>query len=148
MTETGLKRGIGRTTLLVSALAGQHELFEADWQAVGEWMIDVADDQSPRPRDQDCKDSDCRPIGVPSGRGGSDPGLDSIREGSPLPTVRHVPVRGFDRRHRWGVWAYGGAASQETGQGSLASRVIMGTRGLKRPDLREGTINGDVKGAD
>jgi hypothetical protein len=67
MTEPGPKRGIGITTLLVSALAGQHELFDADWKAVGEWMIDVADDQSPRPRDQDCKDSDCRPIGVSSG---------------------------------------------------------------------------------
>ena len=128
MTEPGPKRGIGITTLLVSALAGQHELFEADWKAVGKWMIDVADDQSPRPRDQDCKDSDCRPIGVPSGRGGSDPGLDSIRGRISAPTVRHVPVRGFDRRHRWGVSAYGGAASRELAK-ALASRVIMGTAG-------------------
>jgi len=130
MTEPGPKRGIGITALLVSAPVGQHELFEADWQAVGEWMIDVADDQSPRPRDQDCKDSDCRPIGVPSGRGGCDPGLDSIRGRISAPTVRHVPVRGFDRRHRWGVWAYGGAASKELAKG-LSVPCHHGHSGLK-----------------
>ena len=47
MTEPGPKRGNGIPILPVSALAGQHELFEADWKAVGKWMIDVADDQSP-----------------------------------------------------------------------------------------------------
>jgi hypothetical protein len=36
------ERDVGIMTLLVGALTGQHELSEADRQAVGEWMIDHA----------------------------------------------------------------------------------------------------------
>jgi hypothetical protein len=42
------RRDIGITTLLVGALTGQHELSEADRQAVGEWMIDHADESEVR----------------------------------------------------------------------------------------------------
>jgi hypothetical protein len=37
-------RNIGITTLLIGALTGQHELSEADRQAVGEWMVNHVDD--------------------------------------------------------------------------------------------------------
>jgi hypothetical protein len=36
------KRDVGMTTLLVGALTGQHELSEADRQAVAEWMLEHA----------------------------------------------------------------------------------------------------------
>ncbi len=36
------KIDVGMTTLLVGALTGQHELSEADRQAVAEWMLDHA----------------------------------------------------------------------------------------------------------
>jgi hypothetical protein len=38
------KRDIEITTLLVGALTGQYELSEADRQAIGEWVIDHADE--------------------------------------------------------------------------------------------------------
>jgi hypothetical protein len=38
------KRDIEITTLLVGALTGQYELSEADRQAIGEWIIDHADE--------------------------------------------------------------------------------------------------------
>ena len=41
-------RDIGITTILVGALTGQHELSEADRQAVGDWMIDHAEDTEVR----------------------------------------------------------------------------------------------------
>ena len=48
-------------TLLVGALTGQHELSEADQQAVGEWIVDHANkSRSPRSSDQDSEDSDWR----------------------------------------------------------------------------------------
>jgi hypothetical protein len=42
------EQDVGIMTLLVGALTGQHELSEADRQAVGEWMIDHADDAGVR----------------------------------------------------------------------------------------------------
>jgi hypothetical protein len=49
MDVTGeLNRNIGITTLLVGALTGQHELSEADRQAVGEWMVNHVDDADVR----------------------------------------------------------------------------------------------------
>ncbi len=42
------ERDIGIMTLLVGALTGQHELSEADRRAVGEWMIDHADETEVR----------------------------------------------------------------------------------------------------
>lgn len=42
------KRDIDITTLLVGALTGQYELSEADRQAIGEWMIDHADEAGVR----------------------------------------------------------------------------------------------------
>ena len=41
-------RNIGITTILVGALTGQHELSEADRQAVGDWMIDHAEEAEVR----------------------------------------------------------------------------------------------------
>jgi hypothetical protein len=41
-------RNIGITTLLVGALTGQHELSEADRQAVGEWMVSHVDEAEVR----------------------------------------------------------------------------------------------------
>jgi len=38
------ERDVGIMTLLVGALTGQHELSEAERRAVGEWMIDHADE--------------------------------------------------------------------------------------------------------
>jgi hypothetical protein len=38
------RQDIGITTLLVGALTGQYELSEADRQAVGEWMVNHADE--------------------------------------------------------------------------------------------------------
>ena len=37
------ERDIGITTLLVGAVTGQHELTDAERQAVGEWVIDHGD---------------------------------------------------------------------------------------------------------
>jgi hypothetical protein len=49
MDGTGLpERDVGIMTLLVGALTGQQELSEADRQAVGEWMIDHANDAEVR----------------------------------------------------------------------------------------------------
>ena len=49
MDEVGeSRRDIGITTILVGALTGQHELSEADRQAVGDWMIDHAEDAEVR----------------------------------------------------------------------------------------------------
>jgi hypothetical protein len=49
MDGAGLpERDVGIMTLLVGALTGQHELSEADRQAVGEWMIDHANDAGVR----------------------------------------------------------------------------------------------------
>ena len=46
MDEVGeSRRDIGITTVLVGALTGQHELSEADRQAVGDWMIDHAEER-------------------------------------------------------------------------------------------------------
>jgi hypothetical protein len=42
------RRDIGITTVLVGALTGQHELSEADRQAVGDWMIDHAEEAEVR----------------------------------------------------------------------------------------------------
>jgi hypothetical protein len=42
------ERDVGVMTLLVGALTGQHELSEADRQAVGEWMIDHANEAEVR----------------------------------------------------------------------------------------------------
>jgi hypothetical protein len=42
------EQDVGIMTLLVGALTGQHELSEADRQAVGEWMIDHTDDAGVR----------------------------------------------------------------------------------------------------
>ena len=42
------RRDIGITTVLVGALTGQHELSEADRQAVGDWMIDHAEETEVR----------------------------------------------------------------------------------------------------
>jgi hypothetical protein len=42
------ERDVGIMTLLVGALTGQHELSEADRQAVGEWMVDHANDSGVR----------------------------------------------------------------------------------------------------
>jgi hypothetical protein len=42
------RREIGITTILVAALTGQHELSEADRQAVGDWMIDHAEEAEVR----------------------------------------------------------------------------------------------------
>jgi uncharacterized membrane-anchored protein len=42
------ERDIGVITLLVGALTGQNELSEADRQAVGEWMIDHANEAGVR----------------------------------------------------------------------------------------------------
>jgi hypothetical protein len=46
-----------------------------------------------------------------------------------------------------GAYRHMGRGISGTGQG-LSVPCHHGHRGLKRPDLREGTINGDVKGAD
>jgi hypothetical protein len=49
MDGAGLpERDVGIMALLVGALTGQHELSEADRQAVGEWMIDHANDAGVR----------------------------------------------------------------------------------------------------
>jgi hypothetical protein len=49
MDEVGeSRREIGITTILVGALTGQHELSEADRQAVGDWMIDHAQETEVR----------------------------------------------------------------------------------------------------
>ena len=49
MDEGGEPRqDIGITTILVGALTGQHELSEADRQAVGDWMIDHAEETEVR----------------------------------------------------------------------------------------------------
>jgi hypothetical protein len=49
MDEVGeSRREIGITTILVGALTGQHELSEADRQAVGDWMIDHAEETEVR----------------------------------------------------------------------------------------------------
>jgi hypothetical protein len=49
MDVTGEPNGnIGITTLLVGALTGQHELSEADRQAVGEWMVNHMDEAEVR----------------------------------------------------------------------------------------------------
>ncbi len=49
MDEVGeSRRDIGITTILVGALTGQHELSEADRQAVGDWMVDHAEDTEVR----------------------------------------------------------------------------------------------------
>lgn len=42
------RRDIGITAILVGALTGQHELSEADRQAVGDWMIDHAEETEVR----------------------------------------------------------------------------------------------------
>ena len=42
------RQDIGITTILVGALTGQHELSEADRQAVGDWMIDHAEETEVR----------------------------------------------------------------------------------------------------
>jgi len=39
---------VGIMTLLVGALTGQHELSEADQQAVGEWIVDHANEAEVR----------------------------------------------------------------------------------------------------
>ena len=44
----GPRRDIGITTILVGALTGQHELSEADRQAVGDWMVDHAEETEVR----------------------------------------------------------------------------------------------------
>jgi len=49
MDGAGLpERDVGIMTLLVGGLTGQHELSEADRQAVGEWMIDHANEAGVR----------------------------------------------------------------------------------------------------
>ena len=48
MDGAGPERDLGIMTLLVGALTGQHELSEADRQAVGEWMIDHANEAEVR----------------------------------------------------------------------------------------------------
>ncbi len=40
--KSGQNEEVGLTALLVGALTGQHELSEADRQAIGEWMVDHA----------------------------------------------------------------------------------------------------------
>jgi hypothetical protein len=42
------RQDIGITAILVGALTGQHELSEADRQAVGDWMIDHAEETEVR----------------------------------------------------------------------------------------------------
>jgi hypothetical protein len=42
------RRDIGITALLVGALTGQYELSETDRQAVGEWMVDHANESDVR----------------------------------------------------------------------------------------------------
>jgi len=42
------RRDIRITAILVGALTGQHELSEADRQAVGDWMIDHAEETEVR----------------------------------------------------------------------------------------------------
>ena len=42
------RRDVGITTILIGALTGQHELSEADRQAVGDWMIDHAEETEVR----------------------------------------------------------------------------------------------------
>jgi hypothetical protein len=49
MDRAGSVEGdVGIMTLLVGALTGQHELSEADQQAVGEWMVDHASEAEVR----------------------------------------------------------------------------------------------------
>ena len=49
MTGAGLQEpDAGIMTLLVGALTGQHELSEADRQAIGEWMVDHANEAGVR----------------------------------------------------------------------------------------------------
>jgi hypothetical protein len=49
MDQAGPPEGdAGFMTLLVGALTGQHELSEADRQAVGEWLIDHANEPDVR----------------------------------------------------------------------------------------------------
>jgi hypothetical protein len=42
------RRDVGITTILIGALTGQHELSEADREAVGVWMIDHAEETEVR----------------------------------------------------------------------------------------------------
>ena len=49
MDRAGSAEGnVGIMTLLVGALTGQHELSEADQQAVGEWIVDHANEAEVR----------------------------------------------------------------------------------------------------
>jgi hypothetical protein len=49
MAEVGEPRqDIGITAVLIGAVTGQHELSEADRQAVGDWMIDHAEEKEVR----------------------------------------------------------------------------------------------------
>jgi hypothetical protein len=41
-------RDVAMVTLLVAALTGQHELTESERQAIGEWMVDHAENQGVR----------------------------------------------------------------------------------------------------